>query len=48
MHEREIAEKIEKMAGAIAKSLNSGKSIEIHKVNGNTIKFFETKKKIIN
>lgn len=47
MSEREIAIKIEEMAKEIAKVLCSGKSVEINKVNGNTIKFSEVKKKAI-
>lgn len=47
MSEREIALKIEEMAKIIAKVLYSGKAVEINKVNGNTIKFSEVKKKSI-
>ena len=45
MSEREIAIKIEDMAKDIAKAIYNGKSVEIYKVNNNTIKFYEVKKK---
>lgn len=47
MSEREIALKIEEMAKEIAKMLHAGKSVEIYKVNNNTVKFYEVKKKVI-
>lgn len=45
--EKEIALKIREMAKEIARMIYSGKSVEIYKVNNNTIKFYEVKKKVI-
>lgn len=45
--ENEIALKIREMAKEIARMIYSGKSVEIYKVNNNTIKFYEVKKKVI-
>lgn len=47
MNEKEIEAKIEEKAKKIARVLNTGKSVEINKVNGNTIKFSEVGKKSI-
>lgn len=47
MSEREIAILIEEKAKEIAKALFKGKSVEINRVNGNTIKFSKIDKKSI-
>ena len=47
MNEREIAIKIEEKAKDIAKALYKGKSVEINKVNKDTIKFSTVKKEAI-
>lgn len=47
MSENEISLKIKEMAKEIAKMIYNGKSVEIYKVNNNTIKFYEVKKKVI-
>lgn len=47
MNEREIAIKIEEKAKELAKALCKGKSVEINRVNKDTIKFSAVKKEII-
>lgn len=47
MSEREIAILIEEKSKDIAKAIKKGMSVEIFKVNGNTIKFSEVKKTVI-
>lgn len=47
LNEREIAIKIEEKAKDLARALCKGKSIEINKVNKDTIKFSEVKKEVI-
>lgn len=47
MNEREIAIRIEEMAHEIAKIVSKGKSVEIFKVNADTLRFSEVKKKVI-
>lgn len=47
LSEREITIKIEEKARDIAKALYKGKSVEINKVNKDTIKFSEVKKEAI-
>lgn len=47
LSEREITIKIEEKAGDIAKALCKGKSVEINKVNKDTIKFSKVKKEAI-
>lgn len=47
MSEREIAILIEEKSKEIAKALFKGKSVEINRVNGNTIKFSKIDKKSI-
>ena len=47
LSEREIAMRIEEMKYQLAKAIKKGVSVEIFKVNGNTIKFSEVKKTVI-